>query len=542
MGYSTDWLGELKLSRPLSAWEQKRWDWVHDTRHEINYDDPKSEFPSIWCGFEVVDGDTFVWDGSEKTYEGYEWIKYFLRELQDWSNAYGLIYAEGTLQWEGEDRDDRGQVTVKYNKKTGKYTVKEQEAESISYSKGESETFAKGGTAPFAKGKHRLASFKGAGGLKKNTYTLYKDDKDGNVFFYLEEQPSGLVMGTAYEFMDIIPVVRAFSGDPSWGSDPKFAYAKGGTIKAISHNFYPDAIKYHGDSERGYSVLIKDKNSDFDTWVDVYINEDIKDVSADWNQYIFHTDDPADVKKSALQDDTNIFDQATSEAIYYLLSKGEIRQNDDSEWFYSDDYEKGYAKGGKVTKYKVLRNYLYGWDNAFFSDDDGEIPTLFDSKKEAEDEINEHIEDIKYAIERGNMDESSLEVREDFKVVPFNYKTYAKGGKLTTLQLDSLWHALRDIEDDIDLYEVAADWGINTNDLSPDDVASELVSKFQAKKSTAAEIQDYFEGYDIPTTFTKDGKIKFFAKGGKIKKANPEDNTALIGGGLMGILLGMFYK
>ena len=127
-------------------------------------------------------------------------------------------------------------------------------------------------------------------------------------------------------------------------------YAKGGTIKAISHNFYPDGIEYHGDSERGYSVLIKDKNSDFESWVDITINNEYKDVDSYWNQYIFHTDDPKDVKKSQLQEDNNIWDQASSEAILYLERKGEIYQNEDGEWFYSDDYEKGYAKGGKIKK------------------------------------------------------------------------------------------------------------------------------------------------------------------------------------------------
>ena len=94
-----------------------------------------------------------------------------------------------------------------------------------------------------------------------------------------------------------------------------------------------------------------------------------------------------------------------------------------------------YAKGGKtdkVSKYKVLRNYAYGWDDGFFSGDNGEVPTLFDSKKEAEDDIKEHIEDIKSAIKSGNMDEDSLEVREDFKIVPSTDRSYAKGGKINT--------------------------------------------------------------------------------------------------------------
>ena len=86
-----------------------------------------------------------------------------------------------------------------------------------------------------------------------------------------------------------------------------------------------------------------------------------------------------------------------------------------------------YKKGGKtdkVSKYKVLRNYAYGWDDGFFSDDNGEVPTLFDSKKEAEDDIKEHIEDIKSAIKSGNMDEDSLELREDFKIVPSTDRSY----------------------------------------------------------------------------------------------------------------------
>ena len=68
-------------------------------------------------------------------------------------------------------------------------------------------------------------------------------------------------------------------------------------------------------------------------------------------------------------------------------------------------------------KYKVQRNYIYGWDDGFFSDDNGEIPTLFNSKKEAEADIKEHIEDVKYAIKIGNMDKDSLEEIEDFRVV-----------------------------------------------------------------------------------------------------------------------------
>jgi len=73
-------------------------------------------------------------------------------------------------------------------------------------------------------------------------------------------------------------------------------------------------------------------------------------------------------------------------------------------------------------KYKVQRNYIYGWGDGFFSDDNGEVPTLFNSKEEAEYDIKEHIEDIKHAIKTGNMDKDSLEKIEDFRVIKVKQK------------------------------------------------------------------------------------------------------------------------
>ena len=70
-----------------------------------------------------------------------------------------------------------------------------------------------------------------------------------------------------------------------------------------------------------------------------------------------------------------------------------------------------------MDQYKVMRCYTYGWDNGFFSDDEGETPTLFDSIKEAEDEIQDHLRSIEYAISKGYMTEDSRESKEDFKIV-----------------------------------------------------------------------------------------------------------------------------
>tara|TARA_R110000765_G_scaffold206006_1_gene310941 strand:- start:1353 stop:1583 length:231 start_codon:yes stop_codon:yes gene_type:complete len=71
----------------------------------------------------------------------------------------------------------------------------------------------------------------------------------------------------------------------------------------------------------------------------------------------------------------------------------------------------------QTEKFKVQRMYIYGWDDAFFSDDSGEIPTLFDTKDQAEAEINEHLNDMQYAIEQGYMDVDSLEERNDFRII-----------------------------------------------------------------------------------------------------------------------------
>jgi len=54
-------------------------------------------------------------------------------------------------------------------------------------------------------------------------------------------------------------------------------------------------------------------------------------------------------------------------------------------------------------KYKVEREYIYGWDDAFFNDDNGIVPTLFETKEEAQKEIDEHFDNIEEAIKNGNL-------------------------------------------------------------------------------------------------------------------------------------------
>ena len=116
MGYNTDWNGVLTLNRELTPKETKEWNAIVENRHdsEYHYGDPKREFPSIWCDFDIV-GREFRWNGSEKTYEGKKWIEFFLKKLKDWSKASGnLVYAEGDMEWNGEEKTDMGRVIVEY--------------------------------------------------------------------------------------------------------------------------------------------------------------------------------------------------------------------------------------------------------------------------------------------------------------------------------------------------------------------------------------------------------------------------------------------
>lgn len=144
-------------------------------------------------------------------------------------------------------------------------------------------------------------------------------------------------------------------------------FAKGGEIdsqvKKIVSKFKPIAEKHSGSKKEGYSVLVKDKNSDFSAWVDVYIRDN--DVSNDWNKYIFNLKDSGDVRQKALQENNDIFESATSEAVDYLEKKGAIYQ-DDKGWHYGDKKSSGgeMAKGGEVSK-SELKEFIKEYNQEF---------------------------------------------------------------------------------------------------------------------------------------------------------------------------------
>lgn len=105
-------------------------------------------------------------------------------------------------------------------------------------------------------------------------------------------------------------------------------------VNEFVNEFEPVPVKFEGSAEEdGFTVTLKDKNKDFYICFDVWIRND--DVTGDWNQYIFNTYGE-DKFRSALQDNTEMFEKCINESVYYLESNGKIYQDDNSNWHYSE--------------------------------------------------------------------------------------------------------------------------------------------------------------------------------------------------------------
>lgn len=102
-------------------------------------------------------------------------------------------------------------------------------------------------------------------------------------------------------------------------------------MKAIKHEVHEDK-KYNS---KYFSVLIKDK--DIEVWVDVSVED--KDLSIDWNKYIFFTYLEEDVRlkhyQEAHNDEAGAYnaDACFSLATSYLEEKELIYQSNKGNWF-----------------------------------------------------------------------------------------------------------------------------------------------------------------------------------------------------------------
>ena len=171
MGYTTDFEGSLKISRPLTKKQTEYINLINQTRRMkrdvnklmklykgkhgnpfakdktpeaiygregeyfakddgncgqsgddsiINYNVPPTGVPGLWCGWCITEDGMFLeWDGGEKFYNYVEWLEYLIKHFfQPWGRKLN-----GKIEWFGEDRTDIGAIVVKNNKVTTKVGV-----------------------------------------------------------------------------------------------------------------------------------------------------------------------------------------------------------------------------------------------------------------------------------------------------------------------------------------------------------------------------------------------------------------------------------
>ena len=156
MGYSTDFIGQFNLDKPLTKEHAEYLRAFSYTRRmkrnatiAIQIPDPKrqavnlpigkdAEFfvgieedfgqkedpsivdynatpetqPELWCQWVPTSDNTGIeWDGAENFYSYVEWLRYIINNfLKPW--GYCL---NGKVEWQGENSDDRGFIDVKNN-------------------------------------------------------------------------------------------------------------------------------------------------------------------------------------------------------------------------------------------------------------------------------------------------------------------------------------------------------------------------------------------------------------------------------------------
>ena len=108
MSYKTTFVGTFPFSRPL-------------TEEELSLF-PKAG-PSAHCGWTATPTE-LCWDG--KPFDSYlEWLEDIVDTLQSWG-----VHISGAVQWQGEDAEDRGVISVRKNRIQVHYEEYETDAES----------------------------------------------------------------------------------------------------------------------------------------------------------------------------------------------------------------------------------------------------------------------------------------------------------------------------------------------------------------------------------------------------------------------------
>lgn len=106
MGYTTSFDGHIKFSRQLTLNEKNELDYIaNESRDEDG-------MPNSYCQW-VTDkhGYYLEWDGNEKFYSYIEWLEWLIEnKFKKWG-----ITLNGSMNWQGEEAEDIGRITVKDN-------------------------------------------------------------------------------------------------------------------------------------------------------------------------------------------------------------------------------------------------------------------------------------------------------------------------------------------------------------------------------------------------------------------------------------------
>lgn len=104
MGYTTKFIGAIKLSRALTMVEAKQILEAHEDSDDIEGEKPARSYMQ-WVPTETLD--QIVWDGEEKFYDYDAWLQWICDLLKSWG-----IESNGQLRWSGESTGDTGTLIV----------------------------------------------------------------------------------------------------------------------------------------------------------------------------------------------------------------------------------------------------------------------------------------------------------------------------------------------------------------------------------------------------------------------------------------------
>ena len=80
----------------------------------INYNCPSMNQPGLWCQWKITDEDgvdVLEWDGGEKFYEYVSWLEYLIGHF---FSKWGVLL-NGEIEWRGEEWGDTGIIHVENN-------------------------------------------------------------------------------------------------------------------------------------------------------------------------------------------------------------------------------------------------------------------------------------------------------------------------------------------------------------------------------------------------------------------------------------------